>query len=26
VVKYGAKETVAHDVLSTADPLLNSKP
>jgi drug/metabolite transporter (DMT)-like permease len=26
VVKYGAKEAVARDVLSTADPLLNSNP
>ena len=26
VVKYGAKETVVRDVLSTADPLLNSNP
>lgn len=26
VVRYGAKETVAREVLSTADPLLNSNP
>ena len=26
VVKYGTKEAVARDVLSTADPLLNSNP